>query len=150
MVKRDSKRQKRSIGLNRRTLGSLVSQLRSLIQNTRQQALRAVDIFQVQTCWQVGRYIVEYEQDGKDRATYGTKLLARLADQLTIEFGKGFDERNLRNMRSFYMGFPIWNAVRSELSWTHYRLLLRVEDNHARGWYMVEAARKIAATNGDW
>lgn len=63
-----------------------------------------------------------------------------LAKALTAEFGKGFDERNLRHMRGFYQAFPIWNAVRTELSWTHYRTLLRVESGHARQWYMNEAA----------
>lgn len=59
---------------------------------------------------------------------------------LVPPFGKGFDERNLRHMRDFYQSFPIWNAVRSELSWTHYRTLLRVEDPNARHWYMNEVA----------
>ncbi|HEX4960581.1 MAG TPA: PDDEXK nuclease domain-containing protein [Thermoanaerobaculia bacterium] len=118
----------------------MLGQLRTLIQEARQQALRAVDAVQVRTCWTVGRHIVEFEQGGADRARYGTRLLSRLAERLTAEFGKGFDERNLRHMRAFFQGFPIWNAVRSELSWTHYRLLLRVEDNRAREWYMQEAA----------
>ncbi len=61
---------------------------------------------------------------------------------LTAEFGKGFDDRNLRYMRSFYFAFPIWNAVRSELSWTHYRTLLRVDSESARSWYMREAAEQ--------
>jgi predicted nuclease of restriction endonuclease-like (RecB) superfamily len=67
-------------------------------------------------------------------------LLATLAKDLTADFGKGFDERNLRYMRDFYQTFPIWNAVRSELSWTHYRRLLRVDSDTARTWYMDEAA----------
>lgn len=65
-----------------------------------------------------------------------------LAEQLTGEFGTGFDERNLRHMRAFFLAFPIWNAVRSELSWTHYRLLTRVENQDARQWYMNEAAEQ--------
>jgi len=118
----------------------LLEALRSLIQQGRQQALRAVDMVQVQTCWQVGRHIVEFEQGGESRASYGKKLLPRLAQVLTREFGKGFDDRNLRNMRAFYLSFPIWNAVRTELSWTHYRLMLRVSEAKARDWYMNEAA----------
>lgn len=93
---------------------------------------------QVRTCWGVGRHIVEFEQQGAARAEYGAKLLPKLADALTAEFGKGFDERNLRHMRQFYEAFPIWDAVRSELSWTHYRILTRVEDPHAREWYVNE------------
>ncbi|MEA2602065.1 MAG: hypothetical protein QOF89_3057 [Acidobacteriota bacterium] len=120
--------------------GRLLGQLRTLIHKARQQALRAVDAVQVRTHWEVGRHIVEFEQRGASRAQYGTKLLSRLAERLTAEFGRGFDERNLRHMRAFFLGFPIWNAVRSELSWTHYRLLLRVEDPQVRQWYMREAA----------
>ncbi len=118
----------------------LLEALRSLIQQGRGQALRAVDMVQVQTCWQMGRHIVEFEQGGESRASYGKKLLPRLAQVLTREFGKGFDDRNLRNMRAFYLAFPIWNAVRTELSWTHYRLMLRVSEAKARDWYMNEAA----------
>lgn len=119
---------------------SLLDSLRGLIRNARSRALRAVDTIQVQTYWQIGRHIVEFEQGGQARADYGKRLLSNLADVLTGEFGKGFDERNLRNMRAFFQFFPNWNAVRSELSWTHYRLLLRVEAPEARNWYMDEAA----------
>ncbi len=94
----------------------------------------------MQTCWHIGRHIVEFEQGGEARAAYGKRLLPELAKSLTREFGKGFDERNLRHMRSFYSLFPIWDAVRTELSWTHYRLLLRIENEAARRWYMNETA----------
>ena len=123
-------------------LDKLLGQLRTLIQRSRQQALRAVDVVQVRTCWEVGKHIVEFEQGGSERAQYGANLLVRLAERLSTEFGKGFDERNLRNMRAFYQVFPIWNAVRSELSWTHYRLLLRVDDAQVRTWYVDESARQ--------
>jgi predicted nuclease of restriction endonuclease-like (RecB) superfamily len=83
---------------------------------------------------------VEFEQGGEVRAAYGKRLLPELAKSLTTEFGKGFDERNLRHMRGFYLIFPIWDAVRTELSWTHYRTLLRVESAAARLWYMNETA----------
>ena len=118
----------------------LLDALRLLIQQGRQQALRAVDMVQVQTCWEVGRHILEFEQKGQARAAYGKKLLPRLAEALTRDFGKGFDVTNLRFMRSFYQTFPIRDALRHELSWTHYRLLLRVADSKARQWYMTEAA----------
>jgi predicted nuclease of restriction endonuclease-like (RecB) superfamily len=121
-------------------LAPLLGSLGELIRQARQKALRAVDTLQVQTCWQIGRHIVEFEQQGAERAAYGKRLLPTLAKLLTEEFGKGFDERNLRHMRDFYRTFPIWNAVRTELSWTHYRTLLRVENNNARQWYMNETA----------
>jgi len=121
-------------------LASLLGNLGELIRDARQKVLRAVDTVQVQTCWQIGRHIVEFEQEGARRAAYGKRLLPTLAKVLTTDFGKGFDERNLRYMRDFYQTFPIWNAVRSELSWTHYRRLLRVDNEHARHWYMNESA----------
>jgi len=123
-------------------LAPLLDNLGELIRQARQRALRAVDTIQVQTCWQIGRHIVEFEQAGAIRAAYGKRLLPALAKTLTREFGKGFDERNLRHMRGFYQYFPIWNAVRTELSWTHYRTLLRVESEIARRWYMHEAANQ--------
>ncbi len=125
---------------------TLLDALRELIRQGRQRALRAVDMVQVQTCWEVGRHIVEFEQGGQVRAEYGAKLLTQLAQTLSAEFGKGFDERNLRNMRAFFLGFPIWNALRSELSWTHYRLLLRVDNARARDWYMHESASQNWST----
>jgi predicted nuclease of restriction endonuclease-like (RecB) superfamily len=125
---------------------ALLEVLRELISQARQQVLRSVDVVQVQTYWQVGRHIVEFEQGGQDRAAYGKQLLNRLAQSLTLEFGKGFDERNLRNMRAFFQQFPNWNAVRSELSWTHYRLLSRVESPEARAWYVQEAATQNWST----
>ncbi|MBS4095945.1 MAG: hypothetical protein KGZ83_03795 [Sulfuricella sp.] len=120
-------------------LTPLLGALRQLIADSRQQVLRAVDSVQVQTCWHIGQHIVEFEQGGAQRAAYGQRLLPQLGQALAAEFGKGFDERNLRHMRAFFQRFPIWNALRSELSWTHYRLLTRVDNEEARLWYMREA-----------
>jgi predicted nuclease of restriction endonuclease-like (RecB) superfamily len=118
---------------------NLLVSLREVIATARSQALRAVDVIQVQTNWQIGRHIVEFEQQGESRAIFGKRLILQLTEKLTTEFGKGFDERNLRYMRDFYLTFPIRNAVRSELSWTHYRQLLRVENEVARKWYINES-----------
>ena len=107
---------------------NLVSNLRAVILEARQQALHAVDVVQVRTCWAVGQHIVEFEQGGQSRAEYGKSVLAHVSAQLTSEFGKGFDERNLRYMRAFYSTYPNWNALRSELTWTQYRLFLREHD----------------------
>jgi predicted nuclease of restriction endonuclease-like (RecB) superfamily len=120
----------------------LVGQLREVIQRARQQAVRAVDILQVRTCWEIGRYIIEYEQRGQDRAAYGEQLLARVAATLSAEFGAGFDESNLRRMRKFFLAFPKQDALRPELSWTHYRVLLRVDSAKAREWYARETAEQ--------
>lgn len=127
-------------------LAPLINELGELIRQARQKVLRAVDTLQVQTCWQIGRHIIEFEQGGAERAAYGARLLASLAKVLTARFGKGFDERNLRHMRDFYLKFSIWNAVRTELSWTHYRTLLRVGHDNTRHWYMNEAATQNWST----
>jgi len=124
----------------------LLTTLRELILQGRQQVLRAVDAVQVNTYWQIGHHIVKHEQGGEARAAYGKRLLPQLAEVLTQEFGKGFDASNLRYMRLFYQAFPICDALRHELSWTHYRLLLRVENTQARQWYMAEAASQNWST----
>jgi len=121
-------------------IACLLGNMGQLIREARQKVSRAVDTAQVRTCWQMGRHIVEFEQEGAQRATYGKKLLGTLAKSLTAEFGKGFDASNLRYMRLFYQTFPIRDALRHELSWTHYRILLRIENPKARQWYMDEAA----------
>lgn len=93
----------------------------------------------LETYWQIGKIILEDEQKGKDRADYGKFTLKNLANQLTFEFGKGFDERNLNNMRAFYKAFSIWNALRTELSWTHYRLLSRLNSEEKINYYLNES-----------
>ena len=100
----------------------------------------------VQAYWQVGYLIVEQEQHGKRKAAYGKQQLPQLAEKLQAEFGKGFDTSNLRNMRSFYIAYPIRDAVRPELSWTHYRTLLRIENYTARQWYTREAIEQNWST----
>ena len=116
-------------------------EIKQTLIKSRNIAYSQVNFAMVQAYWQIGRIIVEHEQNGNLRAEYGKAVLQKISGQLTEEFGKGFDMRNLRNMRAFYITFPNWNAVRSELTWTHYRLLLRVEDESARNWYMEEAVR---------
>jgi predicted nuclease of restriction endonuclease-like (RecB) superfamily len=124
------------------TEGSLFDQISELVQQARQQVQRQVNTTMVQTYWHIGRLIVEHEQGGERRAAYGKQQLSRLSARLTERFGKGFDPRNLRNMRAFYQAFPIWNAVRTKLSWTHYRVLLRLENPSARDWYAKEAVQQ--------
>jgi predicted nuclease of restriction endonuclease-like (RecB) superfamily len=90
------------------------------------------------TYWQIGQLIVEAEQQGKQRAEYGKYTLKNLSKQLTLEFGKGFDESNLRNFRTFYQSFPIRDTLRHELSWSHYRLLIRTESAEKLNYYLNE------------
>lgn len=117
----------------------LIADIRTLLAASRQQLQTAVNSAMVLTYWQVGRLIVEDEQAGAARAEYGTQQIELLADALASEFGSGFDARNLRNMRRFFITYPIWNAVRTKLSWTHYRSLIRIDNAAARDWYATEA-----------
>lgn len=116
----------------------LLHEISKVIVNSRQTVLQTVNHAMVQAYWNIGRLIVEYEQRGSSRAEYGAQQLEDLAKKLQIDFGKGFDERNLRNMRRFYLIYPIWNAVRTELNWTHYRTLIRIENSKTRDWYAME------------
>lgn len=129
------------MGSELRTMDSLYASIVHILQNAQSQVRQSVNSAMVQAYWQVGRLIVEDEQQGQARAEYGKAQLSQLAERLAANFGKGFDERNLRNMRRFYQTFPIWNAVRTELSWTHYRTLIRLDSEPARLWYMQEAAQ---------
>ncbi|MCB0595197.1 MAG: DUF1016 domain-containing protein [Lewinellaceae bacterium] len=113
--------------------------IRQAIQLARRKVAAAVNTIMVETYWHIGRMIVEEEQEGKERAVYGDKLIPQLAEQLSAEFGKGFNKRNLFYMKQFYLTFPKVNAVRSQLSWTHYRLLMRVANERARDFYLQEA-----------
>ena len=119
----------------------IYTEIKDALLLSRNQAYTAVNSAMVQAYWQIGRIIVEHEQNGSLRAEYGKAVLQGLSERLTEEFGKGFDTRNLRNMRSFYLAFPIRNALRTELTWTHYRALLRVENEDARNWYIEECIR---------
>ena len=117
----------------------LVHDISQVITVAREQLRQTVNVAMVQAYWQIGRLIVEDEQQGKARAEYGKAQLQQLSKQLSSKFGKGFDVGNLRNMRQFYFNFPKHYAVRSELSWTHYRTLMRIENSSARDWYQQES-----------
>ena len=118
---------------------SLYLNIRSVLIEARKRTYRVVNATIIESYWQIGYMIVEDEQNGQNRATYGKQVLAYLSKKLTVDFGDGFDERNLRYMRAFYQAFPIRNAVRSELTWTHYRLLSKVTNERARLFYIGEA-----------
>lgn len=115
------------------SLADLVTQIATQVEQARQHVRQAVNTAMVESYWQIGSMIVEHEQRGNSRAEYGQQQLSK---QLTERLGKGFDVTNLRNMRRFYLAFPIQDAVRLELGWTHYRTLLRVDNPNARQWYL--------------
>lgn len=118
----------------------------NILDAARSKAYRSVNTIMVQAYWEIGRGIIGEEQKGQTKAGYGEHLIENLSHKLTNDFGSGFDERNLRYMRTFYGMFPIWNAVRSELSWTHYRLLLKVENSTARDYYIQESIKSNWST----
>lgn len=119
---------------------TLYDDIRAIIINTRNTLYKAVNTGILEANWKIGRRIVEEEQAGASRAEYGQRIINDLAEKLSIEFGRGFDARELRRYRQFYLLFPKWDALRPELTWTHYRTLIRVENERARLYYMNEAA----------
>jgi predicted nuclease of restriction endonuclease-like (RecB) superfamily len=123
----------------------IYSQIKEILSDARRKAYSAVNFAMVEAYWHIGKQIVE-TQDNNERAEYGTSLLKYLSERLTVDFGKGFDERSLRNMRQFYLMFPIRDAVRPELSWTHYRHILKVENENARNFYIDECIKSQWST----
>ncbi len=119
--------------------GDLYERIKAILSDAHARAYRAINTAMVTAYWGIGRVIVEDEQQGQQRAEYGKGLLAELSKRLTAEFGRGFDRTNLQQMRAFYLAYPICDALRRELTWTHYRLLLRVENPDARAFYETEA-----------
>ena len=123
---------------------SLLNDVREIISAARSQAVRSVDSCRVQMYWHIGRRIFEEEQLGKDRADYGTYLIKNLAKQLEPEYGSGFSYRQLAFCRQFYRLYPIVNALRSQLNWTQYRMLIQIEDPDKRLYYELESV------NNNW
>ncbi len=147
---------------------SLIKRLADIIHSARTTAVRQINKTQVLAYYEIGREIVEFEQKGKARAGYGEELIKRLSKDMTDKFGRGFSERNMRNIRAFYLSFPIWQTVSAkslksetvsreseirqtpsvkfnpELSWSHYCELLSVENPLARAFYEQEAV------NNNW
>jgi len=120
------------------TTNTILEDIKKLLIASKENIAQTINTTIVQTYWHIGKIIVEDEQQGKARAKYGAKQLKYISDELTKEFGKGYNVRNLQNMRQFYLIFPKWNSVSAKLSWTHYRRLLRVENEVARQWYIDE------------
>ncbi|WP_394772349.1 YhcG family protein [Mucilaginibacter sp.] len=117
----------------------LIDSVKELIISGRQRVFRIANAALLETYWQIGKLIVEDEQQGNAKAQYGKATLKNLSQALAQEFGKGYDYSNLTNMRNFYMAFPILDALRQELSWTHYRLLSRLDSGVKRDYYLRES-----------
>jgi len=110
----------------------LYQTIKDLVVKARDLAYRNSNTILLKLYWEIGKIIVTNEQGGKAKAVYGKAVLKNLSKLLILEFGSGFEERNLNNMRAFYLAFPIWNAVRTELSWTHYRIICRLDNQDHR------------------
>jgi len=162
----------------KKTKPNLYADIKSILEQARNNAVRAVNFAMVIAYWEIGKRIVEDEQQGMKRAGYGESILLGLSKKLITDFGKGFSVVNLENFRKFYLvfsgsqkphavrrklqssrkkvksqvprtkslAFPIRDTLRTELSWTHYRLLIRVENEAARSYYMNEAAEQNWST----
>lgn len=127
------------------TVDSLHGDIRRILDEARRHVRQTVNDTMAQAYWHIGRLIVENEQGGAARAAYGAKILPELSQRLTAEYGKGFTPANLRNIRQFYLTFDeteIRYALRSNLTWTHYRQLMRIDDPVARRWYLDEASQQ--------
>ena len=116
---------------------AVINEVKSIIEESKKKVVSYVNTTLLFTYWNIGKLIVEY-QGGKERAKYGDKLIERLSIELTKEYGSGFSKRNLEMMRKFFEYFPIAQSVLAQLSWSHYQLVLRVENPLARDYYINE------------
>lgn len=124
-------------------LSTFHTDIKNILEQARGKARSAVNAAMVEAYWQIGRRIVEEEQHGQHKAEYGARLLEKLSRVLAADFGKGFSYANLRNFRQFYLTYPdqeICYTVCSKLSWSHNRLIMRVDDPKARAYYLAEGA----------
>ena len=123
-----------------------INEIKTILKNARQKAYTAVNSAMVEAYWEIGRRIVEEEQNGKERAEYGKEILQNLSKVLTEEFGKGYSYRTLREIRQFYLmfsDFEKWRTVSAKLTWSHFQKVLRVSDEKARIFYLTEAAENM-------
>ena len=123
-----------------------INEIKTILKNARQKAYTAVNSAMVEAYWEIGRRIVEEEQNGKERAEYGKEILQNLSKELTEEFGKGYSYRTLREIRQFYLmfsDFEKWRTVSAKLTWSHFQKVLRVSNEKARICYLTEAAENM-------
>ena len=123
-----------------------INEIKKILKNARQKAYTAVNSAMVEAQWEIGRRIVEEEQNGKERAEYGKEIVKNLSKELTEEFGKGYSYRTLREIRQFYLmfsDFEKWRTVSAKLTWSHFQKVLRVSDEKARIFYLTEAAENM-------
>ncbi len=120
---------------------SFIQDIKSIIGQSRLQAVRSVEFYRVEMYWKMGERIFNEEQEGKERADYGKYLLRNLAKEIEPEFGSGFSLRQLERCRQFYRTFPIASALRTQLNWMQYKMLIAIDDEHKREYYELEAVK---------
>jgi len=125
---------------------TLYKHIETLLTESRAKVYRNINTIMVETYWNIGKLIVEDAQKGNVSAEYGKTIIKDLSKKLMGTFGKGFDDSNLRRMRQFYTTFPNRDAVRHNLSWTHYRMILKIENDKKRTFYINEASDQIWST----
>lgn len=130
------------MGIQENKYQSLINQIGGLLQAGRQKAAQSVNTILVQTYWQIGRYIVEFEQHGNERAEYGTQLFERLSKDLTIAYGKGFSRSNLLYMRKLYLSFQISETLSHKLTWSHYFEILKADSELEIGFYSKQCEKE--------
>jgi predicted nuclease of restriction endonuclease-like (RecB) superfamily len=119
----------------------LIDRIGECLAQGQQRAFEQVNTLLVETYWQIGQYIVEFEQKGNERAEYGSRLLTQLSRDLKTVYGKGFSRRNVLDMRRFYVSYPKWQMVSAKLGWSHYTELLAISDDLARSFYEQQCIR---------
>ncbi len=120
---------------------SVITDIKAIIAHSKERAIRAVDHERTLMYWDIGKRIFEEEQQGKDRAEYGKYLTQFIAQELEPEYGSGYSKRQIELFRQFYRAFPIANALRSQLSWTQYKLLIRIDNEDKRAFYIAEVVK---------
>lgn len=123
-----------------------IEEVKQILKEARQKTYQAINAAMVEAYWKIGQKIVLEEQNGQQRAAYGKEVIKTLSEALSIEFGKGFSERNLRNFRKFFLTFPnneIWQTPSAKLSWSHLQMITSVTNEAARTYYLKEAAENM-------
>ena len=123
------------------TTQTLTNDIQYLISSATQKAIKSVDTQRVVLYWNIGKRIYEELQEGKDRANYGKQIIKNLSLDLEPMYGSGYSVRQLELMRQFYRVFPITNSLHSQLNWTQYKLLIRIDDKDKREFYISESIK---------
>ncbi len=123
-------------------MNDITNKIEKIIEQAKHNAYTTINRIMVETYFQIGKEIIEYEQNGKYRANYGENLIKKLSEKLTQKYGKGFSQRNLRSFRQFYLSFPKWQSVPAKLSWTHITIILRIDEPLKREFYIIQSQKE--------